>query len=371
MIVKTFKKDKNKLFPTPIPQQTAYWSNLKQKLGNTPIAIEFNTDKDYSILNSDNSKINDILIILQHIDNNYLYAYVPYGPVYEPYDEVQGKFLEELSECIRSYLPSNCLTIRYDLCWESPWAKDSDCFDHNGFWKGEPNIDSMELRLNFNTVKWNLRKSYFNILPSNTVLVNLLPSENDILMNMKPKTRYNIRLAGRKNVIVKTLGIAEIDIWYELYKETAIRNNIYLNDINYFKAVLTARANDSLSPAEVLLLVAEVNNTPLSAMFLIITGNRGSYLYGASSNLNRNYMASYALQWEAIKVCKQKSCIEYDMFGVAPNPDTRHPMYGLYKFKTGFGGDIFHRMGCWDYPILHEEYEIFRAQEICSKGFHV
>ena len=82
-------------------------------------------------------------------------------------------------------------------------------------------------------------------------------------------------------------------------------------------------------------------------------------------------MASYALQWEAIKRAKKRGCAEYDMFGVAPKPDPSHPMYGLYRFKSGFGGRMFHRMGCWDFPLDAENYNIFSASEFNSQGYHV
>ncbi|MNV56703.1 FemAB family protein [compost metagenome] len=82
-------------------------------------------------------------------------------------------------------------------------------------------------------------------------------------------------------------------------------------------------------------------------------------------------MATYALQWEAMKIAKNKGCIEYDMFGVAPNPDPSHPLHGLYKFKTGFGGELYHRMGCWDYPLDTEQYHRFIATEMQSQGYHL
>ena len=131
---------------------------------------------------------------------------------------------------------------------------------------------------------------------------------------MKPKTRYNIGLAHRKGVTVKSMGLDGIHIWYELYKETAARNHILLNDLKYFQAVLSARADDTHSPADVNLLVAEKDDKLLAAMFLVITQNRGSYLYGASSSTERNLMATYALQWEAICRSKEAGCTEYDMF---------------------------------------------------------
>ena len=81
-------------------------------------------------------------------------------------------------------------------------------------------------------------------------------------------------------------------------------------------------------------------------------------------------MASYALQWEAIRIARQSGCREYDMFGTAPNSNTGHPMYGLYRFKSGFGGHMFHRMGCWDYPLNKAKYNTFRAQELNFSMFY-
>ena len=119
------------------------------------------------------------------------------------------------------------------------------------------------------------------------------------------------------------------------------------------------------------LLIAEVNEEPLAAMFLVYSGQRAAYLYGASSSTKRNYMATYALQWEAIKNAKVRGCIEYDMFGIASKPEPSHPLYGLYRFKKGFGGNILHRMGCWDYPLNSELYQGYRTAEMTSQGYHL
>jgi lipid II:glycine glycyltransferase (peptidoglycan interpeptide bridge formation enzyme) len=361
------------LYRTPIVQQTAFWSVVKNRLGSHTIAVNFKARKsDLFTQHEDESLIfSDMLIVLQQIDRNHSVAYVPYGPELEPSDEFQGLFLEELSESIRSFLPKNCILIRYDLCWQSWWAKDFDSFDEEGIWKGEPEAKLQEFRFNFNTYNWNFRKAYTNILPSNTIFLDLRQAVEEILHRMKPKTRYNIGLAKRKGVMVREMGLDAINIWYELYRETAHRNRLLINDIKYFKAVLEAKADGTSSPAEVKLLVAEYHGTPLAAMFLVISGHRGSYLYGASSSLHRNLMATYALQWEAICRSKAMGCTEYDMFGISPTPNPDHPMYGLYKFKSGFGGEMYYALGCWDYPLDNQKYQLFRASEINSRGYHL
>lgn len=373
MLTNIRPKDTDELYATPILQQTAFWSAVKSSLGANTIAINFSSRKSDLFTTTDDRSpiISDVLIILQQIDRHHSVAYVPYGPELEPTDELQGLFLEELSESLRAYLPQNCILIRYDLCWESWWAKESDHFDEDGIWKGEPDSPAQEFRFNFNTQHWNFKKAPTNILPSHTVYLDLTPDGDTLLKRMKPKTRYNIGLSQRKGVSIQTMGMEGMDIWYGLYKETAERNHILLNDIKYFEAVLSARADNTRSPADVRMLVAEKEAKPLAAMFLVITKNRGSYLYGASSSAQRNLMATYALQWEAIGQSKAAGCTEYDMFGISPNPNPTHPLYGLYKFKAGFGGDIYHSLGCWDYPLNNELYTLFRASELHSQGYHV
>lgn len=373
MLSDVYIKDIDELNKTSIVQQTAFWSIVKRKIGFESIALNFKARKGNLFNNVINDfNINsDILVIIQQLNNTNSIAYVPYGPELEPENEFQGVFLEELSECLRSFLPKNCIMIRFDLCWETFLAKDSSFIDNQGNLITEPSLKSQEIRFNFNTLNWNLRKAGTNILPTNTLYLDLQPGINTILERMKPKTRYNIKLSQKKGVTVRIADLSDLNIWYTLYFETAGRNGIYLNDIKYFEAILTTKADATKSPAEVYYLIAEMENNPLAAMFLIISGIRGSYLYGASSNKKRNYMGTYALQWTAINLAKDKGCKEYDMFGISPNKDVTHPLYGLYKFKTGFGGEIFHSLGCWDYPFDHEKYNIFKSLEIRNEGFHI
>ena len=367
------RKEIDELYKTSIVQQTAFWSIVKRKVGWQSMALNFKSyhSQLFHNVSNDGPITSDLLVIIQQINHTDSIAYVPYGPELEPDQEFQGLFLEELSECLRSFLPKNCFMIRYDLCWEAFWADDASFVDDSGHVLEEPSTKSQEMRLNFNTVNWNLSKSQTNILPTNTLYLDLESSLDVILARMKPKTRYNINLSIKKGVTVRVADLSDLHIWYQLYKETAHRNGLFVNDIKHFEAILTAKSASTTSPADVYYLIAEVDNAPLAAMFLIVSGNRGSYLYGASSSNNRNFMATYALQWEAIKISKAKGCTEYDMFGVSPNKDNSHPLYGLYKFKIGFGGDLFHSLGCWDYPFDNQKYQLYKCMEVTNQGYHI
>ncbi|MBI1343461.1 MAG: peptidoglycan bridge formation glycyltransferase FemA/FemB family protein [Terrimonas sp.] len=356
-------------------QQTAFWAGVKEHLGCQPKAFDIRIDAELAVKRNTDKKpaaaTDDLLVLLQPVGGDQCIAHIPYGPVIEPEEELQGVLLEELSESLRPHLPKRCMLIRYDLRWESCWAHDEDRFDTDQQWLGPPPPTVQEMRINFNTIKNNLRKTWSDNLPSNTVFISL-KKENDLLLkNMKPKTRYNIQLAQRRGVTVKEVTPKSLPAWYALYQETALRNHLFLQGIEYFSSILNAKRTVGDAATGLHLLMAEKDGLPLAGMFLTITGGRATYLYGASSTHQRNLMATYALQWAAIKKAKKQGCVEYDMFGIAQPARPSHPLYGLYRFKTGFGGNIFRRMGCWDYPLDPYQYEIFRSLEMNSTGYHL
>lgn len=365
MICELERKEVRALRPTNILPQTPFWGRIKYAQGFRPTGFELSVSKDI-IDHSDNDfpKLHDdLLVFIKHINDKYCFAYVPYGPKLEPVFENQGVFLEELSEILRYYLPENCLFVRYDLMWQNQWSEEDDYFDNTGNWIGPPESRIQELRVNCKTAKWNLRKSPVDILPKNTFFLDLTLNEDDLLYKMRYNTRYNVRRASNQNISIKEYGIGYIREWYKLYLETALRHDMPLQSEEYFSNILKNQDN-SKKGVNVKMLMADYKGELLASMFLALSNRRGTYLYGASSNGNKNIMASYALQWEAIKLAKELGCTEYDMFGSAPNLNRRHPLHGVHIYKKGFGGNLYHRMGCWDYPYLQEEYELIKMQEI-------
>lgn len=358
-------------YSTPIVQQTSFWSKVKERLGLFSSAYEFKVrNRDiYEGVGGFSCTNADFILFFQYLNQEDYLAYVPYGPEVEPSENNQGAFLEELSEILKSYLPKNCIALRYDLNWESHWCKEED-FDEDGTWLGLPKSEFQEIKLNYGTCNRNLRKANTNILPANTIVLDLTQKESDLLQRMKPKTRYNIKLALRKGVEVRSMGIEGLKIWYDLYHETALRNGLFINDYLYFETMFASKMEGEDNEVKVQLLVAYYDGIPLSAMFLVFSSYRATYLYGASSSQMRNVMSTYALQWKAIQIAKANNCFEYDMFGIAPSPNPSHPMYGLYKFKQGFGGEIYHQLGCWDYPIEEDKYNYFSACEMNMQGYY-
>ncbi len=365
MICTLQAKSVEELSTTNILPQTPFWGRIKSNQGFTPKACEINVSKDVLIHSSGSQikTVDDLLILIKPIDKHHSFAYVPYGPKVEPTLENQGVFLEVLSESLKKHLPKHCVFIRYDLMWQNPWATEDDYFDESGNWKGAPEHRIQEYRVNFKTNYGNLRKSVSDSLPKNTYFLDLNLSEKELLKNMRYNTRYNVKRALRNGITVKEYGLDSIAVWHDLYLQTATRHNMPILGEDYFRQILQNQDN-SKQGVTVKMLMADLNGEFLSSMFLVLAGKRANYLYGASSSNKNQYMASYALQWESIKLAKNYGCTEYDMFGSAPNLKRNHPLHGVHIYKRGFGGHLYHRMGCWDYPFDENFYKLFQQQEM-------
>ena len=352
---------------TTILPQTSYWAKVKDDQGYQPYAFHLQVKNEPNI---QTEKSDDLLVVVRRIGKSHSIAYIPYGPITELDEEMQGKFLEELSESLRCFLPTDCILIRYDLLWQSPWQNDNNCYTEDHIWLGPPEPRIQEMRMNFDTVNWNLRKAATDILPANTLFLDLNYDNEFLLQRMKSKTRYNIRLSQRRGVKVHEISFDKLPLWYAMYQDTAKRNGLHLHDISYFETILNARKYKSCGSVNVHLLMAEKDHQPLAGMMLVLSAKRATYLYGASASGNRNLMGTYALQWEAIHIAKNAGCNEYDMFGISPSPDPSHPMYGLYRFKKGFGGYEYFRQGCWDYPLKEDLYDVYRSVELNGQGYY-
>jgi lipid II:glycine glycyltransferase (peptidoglycan interpeptide bridge formation enzyme) len=212
-----------------------------------------------------------------------------------------------------------------------------------------------------------LIKAPADVQAPDTVLLDLSPPEGEILARMNPKWRYNIRLALRKGVAVRQAGEEGLPVFYSLFQETARRDGIAIHSLDYYRT-LFAHGRDYPAGAgrrgpELRLYLASHDGEALAAIITLFRGAEGIYLYGASSDRKRNLMASYALQWQAMTDARASGCRTYDLFGIPPSADPKHPMAGLYRFKTGFGGRIVHRPGSWDYPCRPLGAHLFRHME--------
>ncbi|NTU74617.1 MAG: peptidoglycan bridge formation glycyltransferase FemA/FemB family protein [Anaerolineaceae bacterium] len=203
------------------------------------------------------------------------------------------------------------------------------------------------------------------IQPQRTITISLDGSEDAILQRMKQKTRYNIRLAEKKDVRVR--ACSDVSIFHRLMLETGERDRFGVHSLAYYQ-----RAYDLFHPiGKCELLIAEFEDQPLAGLMVFASGSQSYYIYGASSNRERNRMPAYLIQWEAMRWARMKGCRTYDLWGV-PDEDEEtlenqfeqrsDGLWGVYRFKRGYGGDLKRSVGAWDkvyMPLLYQLYTFY------------
>ena len=240
------------------------------------------------------------------------------------------------------------------------------------FLKIEPDIDckphSPLTAINF------LAESGFTVAdtiqPQTSIVIDISGDEDSILAAMKQKTRYNIRLAERKGVVVRQGSDDDIPIFYELSRLTSARDSFGIHSLDYYQT-----AHRLFAPDHCALLVAEFEDEPLAALLAFCQGQNAYYFYGASSNTHRNLMPTYLIQWAAIRWAKSRGCTRYDLWGI-PDADVatleaefkqrNEGLWGVYRFKRGFGGEVVKSVGAYDYiynPLLYRFYKLYRRLE--------
>lgn len=205
------------------------------------------------------------------------------------------------------------------------------------------------------------RPSPHAIQPPRTILVDLRGNEEQVLGRMKQKTRYNIRLALKKGVIVRPS--ADLMQFYSLMETTGQRDQFGIHTIDYYH--LAYELFHSRGEAE--LLVAEFEGDLLAALMAFAHGERAWYFYGASASQRRDLMPTYLIQWEAMRWARARGCTEYDLWGVpdadeqvleAQFADRVDGLWGVYRFKRGFGGQLSRAAGPWDRVYQDSLYKI-------------
>ncbi len=263
-----------------------------------------------------------------------------------------------------AYLPKGPVGTQWDRIWPQV---DAVCRQNRAiFLKVEPDIWENESDSFLSWLPVNqFQRSPHDIQPPRTILVDISLPEDEILAGMKQKTRYNIRLAARKGV--KTAFSDDVDRFYQLMQVTGERETFGVHSAAYYR-----RAFELFAPQDQCRLIsAEFDGKWLAALMIFALGDTAWYFYGASSNEHRNLMAPYAAQWAAIRWAKSKGCTRYDLWGV-PDADgdeleahfmARHEgLWGVYRFKRGFGGQVIRMKGTWDRvynPILYSLYRLW------------
>jgi peptidoglycan pentaglycine glycine transferase (the first glycine) len=189
----------------------------------------------------------------------------------------------------------------------------------------------------------------------NTVMIDLRPSEEEILRRMKQKTRYNVRLAERRGVAVRVGTQADLEKLYQMYAETSVRDGFVIREQVYYLSLWDTFM--SVNKAEP--LIAEVGDEPVAAVFIFRFAGKAWYLFGMSRPVHREKMPNHLLQWEAIKRSKAAGCDFYDMWGAPDDFEEHDSLWGVYRFKEGFGGKVLRHIGAWDLPVRRVSYLLY------------
>ena len=262
------------------------------------------------------------------------------------------------------YIPKAAISSQRSAFSQDFWREiDSACKQNRAiFLKLEPDLWQNAALEHLQITNPQLRISPHNIQPPRTIVVDIKDAEEQILARMKQKTRYNIRLAEKKGVTIRAWD--DVESFHKMMLITGGRDGFGVHSHEYYQ-----RAYDLLHPKQMgELLLAEFEGKSLAALFVAKNGNRAYYLYGASTDEERNRMPAYLLQWEAMKWAKARGCEEYDLWGVPDeeeatlesNFETRHDgLWGVYRFKRGFGGELKRAVQAVDRvynPLLYWAY---------------
>jgi lipid II:glycine glycyltransferase (peptidoglycan interpeptide bridge formation enzyme) len=303
--------------------QTGEWGELKSSFGWR--AVRIITGKA------------GVQILFRKLPLGFTIGYIPKPVLSDQLLVIGDQFWREIEDVCRKHR-AIFLKLEPDL-WEDSWPEEFSRITHYQF-----------------------RTSPHNIQPPRTILIDIKNKEEEILANMKQKTRYNIRLAAKKGVTVR--GWDDIQSFHKMMLLTGERDGFGVHSREYYQC-----AYDLLHPKQMgELLVAEYESKPLAALFAARNGNRAYYLYGASTDEERNRMPTYLLQWEAIRWAKARGCEEYDLWGTPDEDETtleanfekRHDgLWGVYRFKRGFGARLKRSVQAMDRvynPLLYWAY---------------
>lgn len=310
-------------------QQSIEWGKVKQAWKNEIVLSKDNEGKIVGAVS--------VLIRKMPIFGNFMY--ISRGPICNIHDKA---VLQDLTEGLK------LLAQKYKaftLKWE-PDIKSDDL-----------EFRKIATELGFK-IKDDAKDFSEGIQPRYVFRLNLKDkTEDEIFAEFHQKTRYNIRLATKKGVIIREGKREDLKEFHKIMEITGKRDDFMIRPLSYFEKMY-----DELAPEHFKLMMAYTSDgEPISGIIDIIYGNKIWYLYGASSNAHRNLMPNYLLQWDMIKYSIEHKKDMYDFRGVVGIVDESHPQYGLYRFKKGFNAEFTEFIGelYINYkPITYKMYKI-------------
>jgi len=246
--------------------------------------------------------------------------------------------------------------------WDNLLTAIHDCAkSHNAaFLKWEPGFNFA-----LDVEKWGFQDSPQRVQPPNTIMIDVTSADDDIQARMNTSTRRNIRKAYKNDIQYYEATPADLSKFTKMMDITGERNDFGVHESAYYKLMY-----ELFVPEHAALILADHDGDTLAANLVVSVGDTAVYLEGASSNKKRKLMASYGVQWEAIKWAQQRGCHWYDMWGIPDEDeamledqfqDRSDGLWGVYRFKRGWGGEVMRAAGAWDYVYNLVVYMAYKA----------
>ena len=189
----------------------------------------------------------------------------------------------------------------------------------------------------------------------NTVMIDLTESEDAWLAGLKQKARYNLRLGEKRGVTIRLGTGQDLSMLYQMYAETSVRDGFLIRSQDYYEQLWkTFLEKEMLDP-----LIAEVDGQAVAGIMVFYFAGKAWYLQGMSTNLHREKMPNYLLQWTAMRRARARGCTSYDLWGAPENFDERDPLWGVFRFKESIGGHTIRTLGAWDFPAQPLLYALY------------
>ncbi len=317
--------------------QTARWARLKSDFGWSAARVALRT-----IPSPDAPLLGGASILFRKLPWGQTVAYVPKGPAVDWSDGAQVRAV---------------LTM----------ARNAAAKGRAALLKIEPELPpSPELAAALG--RYGYTPSPQRVQPLSTIHVDLSGDEEMILGRMKQKWRYNIRLAERKGVAVRAGGTDDLPAIQRLMDATGARDSFGVHNAAYHR-----RATELfLQPGLMTWMLAEHEGQLLAAIAVFALGHTACYMWGASADEGRNLMPNHAVQWAAMRWARDRGCTTYDLWGipdeVGANPNAyaepkswgEGGLWGVYRFKQGFGGAVVRYAGAWDLPLSRPGYALYK-----------
>ena len=209
------------------------------------------------------------------------------------------------------------------------------------------------------------KESPQTVQPPNTVMLDISDSDDDILARMNQGTRRKIRKSLKNDIAYIEAGPEQVAQFTDLMQVTGERNDFGVHEPSYY-----ALQHQLFVPDHAALILAQHEGETLAGVFVFAVSDTAQYISGASSNVNRNLMASYGVQWQAIQWARARGCNTYDMWGIPDAPEDQleaqfqersDGLWGVYGFKRGWGGQVIRSAGAWDMvynPLIYGAYKL-------------